>query len=78
MFTWGKALLLALSLVSSLVSYMRERNLLKQAEEKLLADFIKWQQEIINEANKVREQAATDAARVPTADSLPTDGYRRD
>lgn len=78
MFTWGKALLLALSLVSSLVTYMRERNLLKQAEEELLTDFIKQQQEIINEAQKVREQAAIDAARVPTVDSLPDDGFRRD
>ena len=78
MFTWGKALLLALSLVSSLVQWMREQKLLKEAEQKILADFLKQQQEILNEADKIRKQAADDAARVPSSDSLPTDGYRRD
>lgn len=78
MFTWGKVLLLALSLVGSLVQWMREQNLMKQAEEKLLLDFLRKQQEYIDEAKKIREQVARDASTIPTADSLPDDGYRRD
>ena len=78
MFTWGKALLLALSLVASLVQWMRERKLMQEAEEKLLLDFLRKQQEYIDEAKKIRDKAARDAAAVPSTDSLPDDGYRRD
>ena len=78
MFTWGKTVLLALSLITSLVSWMRERKLLTQAELELYAKIIKANDDIIQEAEKARSDARAANDTVSKSDSLPDDGFRRD
>lgn len=78
MLTWGQVILALLGVVGSLVTFARERQLIKDADEKAFAKFFAKQLEIINEAHKAREEARAANAAVPESDSLPNDGFRRD
>lgn len=78
MFTWAKLVLTALSVISSLIAYMRERKLIKAAEDRLLKEILQEQLRLIDNADNTRKEAAARNAGVPASDSLPNDGYRRD
>jgi hypothetical protein len=78
MLTWAQILLAAFGLVSSLVAYARERQLIKEADERAFAKFFAKQMETVDEALKARQSARDANAAVPPADSLPDDGFRRD
>lgn len=75
---WGKvALALAQGLVS-LLTYLRERQLLQAGEDKALADVLQGELNAINKATAARLAARARNAAVPKSDSLPNDGHRRD
>lgn len=78
MLTWGQVLLAALGLVSSLVAFARERQLINEADERAFARFYAKQMETIDEALKARKEARDANAGVPSSDGLPNDGFRRD
>lgn len=63
---------------SSLFSWLRERGLIKQGVEKQQHADIQKTVEVLTKVNEARKEARDSAASVPTTDSLPDDGFRRD
>ena len=63
---------------SSLVQWMSERGLVKQGEANQDLKTLKHEVTTIEQANEARDKARVANAAVPSTDSLPTDGYRRD
>ena len=78
MFSWGKAVLTALSILSSLIAWMRERKMIKAAEDKVLRSVLQDQLRLIKNAERARMEADASNANVANTDSLPNDGFRRD
>lgn len=78
MFTWGKAVLTALSVISTLIAWMRERKLIKETEDRALQGILKDQLRLIKNADKARMEATASNADTANTDSLPDDGFRRD
>lgn len=78
MIAWGRLLLALAQGLASLLTYVRERQLISLGEEKALADVLKGQVNAIEQAHEARAKARASNAVVPKSSSLPDDGHRRD
>ena len=61
-----------------LISWVRDRGLIKQGVEKQQHEDLKSTVEVLTKVNEARKEARDSAASVPATDSLPDDGFRRD
>lgn len=75
---WAKLLLACVKLLSLLMSYAREKQLLDAGSQQALASLLKAQADDLEKDNAIRKQIRDRNAAVPSASSLPTDGFRRD
>jgi len=75
---WGKILLTGLQVLAYLLKYASEAQLLKAGEQKALLAMLTQQQKYIDDVLKAGAEQAKRNAAVPTTDSLPDDGFRRD
>ncbi len=64
--------------VGSLISWVRDRGLIKQGMEKQQHEDLKSTVEVLTRANEARKEARDVANSVPESASLPDDGFRRD
>lgn len=76
MLTWAKLALVLAQLLSQLLTWLREKQLIEQGEAKVIADILAQQAEALSTANKVREQLDDDFARDPSS-VLRHDKYER-
>lgn len=76
MITWAKLALTAVQLVSLFLTWLREKQLIKQGEANVIADILKQQVELIKEADEVRKRLDDDFKRDP-ASVLRHDKYER-
>lgn len=76
MITWAKLALTAVQLVSLFLTWLREKQLIKQGEANVIADILKQQVELIKEADEVRKRLDDDFKR-DSASVLRHDKYER-
>lgn len=62
----------------SLVQWMRESSFIKQGQQQQQNSNLKEVIEAVKESNEARIEARTRSSTIPTTDSLPDDGFRRD
>lgn len=67
-----------ITLLTKFLVYIREKELLKAGEAAAVANQMRTAASEIAKANKAREEARRNNANVPSTDSLPDDGFRRD
>lgn len=75
---WAKLLLAIVKLFNLVFTYARERQLLEAGQQQALASVLRAQADAIDKANQVRLTIRQRNAAVPSGDSLPDDGFRRD
>jgi hypothetical protein len=66
------------SALTELFSFLKQEQLIKAGEDKVIAKEATKEVAIVIKANEVREEARIAASAVPITDSLPDDGFRRD
>lgn len=66
------------SAISELFSFLKQDELIRAGEDKVIAAQAPKETELVIKADEVRQEARTAAAAVPVTDSLPDDGFRRD
>lgn len=76
MLTWAKLALVIAQLLSQLLTWLRENELIKQGEAKVIADILAQQAAALSEADKVRKQLDDDFTRDPSS-VLRHDKYER-
>ncbi len=76
MITWAKLALTAVQLVSLFLTWLREKQLIKQGEANVIADILKQQVELIKEADEVRKRLDDDFKR-DSSSVLRHDKYER-
>lgn len=64
--------------VGSLISWVRDRGLIKQGIEKQQQADLKSTVEVLTKVNEARKEARDAASSIPESASLPDDGFRRD
>jgi len=74
--TWAKLALTAVQLVSLFLTWLREKQLIKQGEANVIADILKQQVELIKEADEVRKRLDDDFKR-DSSSVLRHDKYER-
>lgn len=75
---WAKLLLACVKLMNVLFTYVREKQLLEAGSQQALASLLRAQADDLEKDNAIRKQIRERNAAVPSTDSLPTDGFRRD
>lgn len=75
---WAKLLLACVKLLSLMMNYAREKQLLDAGSQQALASLLKAQADDLEKDNAIRKQIRDRNAAVPSTNSLPTDGFRRD
>lgn len=75
---WAKLALAFVNLLDSLANWLRESQLIKQGQEKQQAIVTTAEVKETDEASQIRVEARRANSAVPSTDSLPNDGYRRD
>jgi len=76
MLTWAKLALVIAQLLSQLLTWLRENELIKQGEAKVIADILAQQAAALSEADKVRKQLDDGFTRDPSS-VLRHDKYER-
>jgi hypothetical protein len=75
---WVSLVLTAIKLIGALVDFLRERQIISETEQRMLAAALQEQAKTLEAANEARDAQRRSNAGVPRADSLPNDGFRRD
>lgn len=75
--TWGSIIIGLITALSSLIAWLRERNMLKTGEAEAAVKALKEQASELERANKAREEARQRSNAVPSDSSLPDDGFQR-
>ena len=75
MFEFLKTLLAAFS---GLFSFLKQEKLIKAGEDSVKAAQATEEAELVIRTEEVRSEAKAAAASVPSSNSLPDDGFRRD
>jgi hypothetical protein len=76
MITWAKLALTAVQLVSLFLTWIREKQLIKQGEANAIADILQQQIVAIQKADEIRKRLDDDFKRDPTS-ILRHDKYER-
>ncbi len=75
---WLKLVLGLIELLSSLLVWARERQLLDAGAQQEIAKALQAQADAITNANNARKEARSHIASTPKSDGLFNDGFRRD
>jgi len=75
---WVSLVLTAIKLIGVLVDFLRERRIVSDTEQRMIAAALQEQAKTLEAANEARDAQRRSNAGVPRADSLPDDGFRRD
>jgi hypothetical protein len=75
---WVSLVLTAIKLIGALVDFLRERQIVSETEQRMIAAALQEQAKTLEAANEARDAQRRSNAGVPRADSLPDDGFRRD
>lgn len=75
---WVSLVLTAVKLLGALVDFLRERRIVSDTEQRMIAAALQDQAKTLGAANEARDTQRRSNAGVPRADSLPNDGFRRD
>lgn len=75
---WVSLVLTAIKLIGALVDFLRERRIVSDTEQRMIAAALQDQAKTLEAANEARDTQRRSNAGVPRADSLPDDGFRRD
>lgn len=75
---WVSLVLTAIKLIGALIDFLRERQIISETEQRMIAAALQEQAKTLEAANEARDTQRRSNAGVPRADSLPNDGFRRD
>jgi mannose/cellobiose epimerase-like protein (N-acyl-D-glucosamine 2-epimerase family) len=75
---WAAVVLALVKALASLMSFLRERQLLEEWEARAAAEALRKHLDDIEKGKRARAEVRDRNSRVPKSDSLPDDGFRRD